>query len=171
MVQAVKLAAQQAQDLVRQLTDLTQRMIRRHSLLQAHIAEHLVLYSFVSTHISTDARTLKKDLNTETFFNKFVELFTLPFVHILCLTADERLVHFHQPGERSNTQMLQDEPQSLQHEPCGLLGNAKIPVDLVAGYAILAVHEQPEVGSHLHRDSGESSKIVPTLTENCLRHL
>src|SRR5881394_1645217 len=25
-------------------------------------------------------------------------------------------------------------------------------------------------GSHLSRPSGESSKIVPTLTENCLRH-
>lgn len=72
MVQAVKLTAQRTQDLVRQLTDLTQRMIRWHSLLQAHIAEYLVLHSFVSTHLSTDAQTLKKDLNTETFFNKFL---------------------------------------------------------------------------------------------------
>ena len=48
-------------------------MIRWHSLLQAHIAEYLVLHSFVSTHLSTDAQTLKKDLNTETFFNKFLE--------------------------------------------------------------------------------------------------
>jgi hypothetical protein len=52
-------------------------MIRWHSLLQAHIAEYLVLHSFVSTHLSTDAQTLKKDLNTETFFNKFLKLFPM----------------------------------------------------------------------------------------------
>jgi hypothetical protein len=62
-------------------------MIRWHSLLQAHIAEYLVLHSFVSTHLSTDAQTLKKDLNTETFFNKFLEGFIQSVRVVLFMAA------------------------------------------------------------------------------------
>ena len=51
----------------------------------------------------------------------------------------------------------------------GLLGDAeRTGLELLMPFLQLAtIHI---AGSHLSRPMGESSKMVPTLTENCLRH-
>jgi hypothetical protein len=53
--------------------------------------------------------------------------------------------------------VLQREPKPRQHEPCGLLGNAERAGQFVAADTVLALGEQP---------IGESSKMVPTFSEN-----
>ena len=49
-IQRIELRAQRPQNIVRDLPHPTQRMLRRHPLLQRHIAEHPILYPLVSTH-------------------------------------------------------------------------------------------------------------------------
>ena len=65
---------------------------------------------------------------------------------------------------------LQGFAETVKHEPCGPLSNTEVFRDLVGADAVLAINEQPERRKPLVSDSGESSKIVPSFTVNCLWH-
>ena len=54
----------------------------------------------------------------------------------------------------------------MQHEPCGLLSDAEGAGQFVAADAVLALAISHSASSHLSRPMGQSSKMVPTLTEN-----
>ena len=57
----------------------------------------------------------------------------------------------------------------MEHEPCGLLSHAKSAVQFIAVMPFLQFESSHMAGSHLSRPMGESSKMVPTLSENfCL---
>ncbi len=59
-----------------------QRMIRRHSLLQRHIAEHPVLNPLVSSHIDKTNRPGAMP-RRRTYFNKFLGEISLPDVKVV----------------------------------------------------------------------------------------
>ena len=64
--------------------------------------------------------------------------------------------------------LLHGEPNPVQHEPRGLSGDVDgARRQLVAANPVLAVQTCQTASSQDFRGIGESSKIVPTLTENC----
>src|ERR1039458_8897941 len=69
-------------------------------------------------------------------------------VHVLQFSADESFVNFDfalRASEfGSHCPSLNNQSQPMQHEPSGLLRNAKITVNLVRGNPILAVNQHPE---------------------------
>lgn len=65
--------------------------------------------------------------------------------------------------------VLQGQPDAMIHEPCGLLGDMEIAANLVGTDTVLAVDHHPQSGEPFRERSGESSKVVPTFTENSRR--
>src|SRR4029077_20642768 len=69
---------------------------------------------------------------------------TLADVHIASLAANEGFVNFHFTAElRAKEIILQSQPDSMQHEPCRLLGDFQVACDLIATDAVLAVRQKP----------------------------
>jgi len=73
----------------------------------------------------------------------------LPRVHVPRLATDEGFVGFDFSTKLSAGFGLKSKPDTLQHEPRSLLGNAQIAANLVAADAVLAVAEQPNSGEPL----------------------
>jgi len=72
-------------------------------------------------------------------------------------------------GERSlEASGIKRRADAMQHEPCGLLANADRSRETVRAIAFLEAVSNQTAGSHLSSPSGESSNILPTLTENCI---
>jgi hypothetical protein len=95
--------------------------------------------------------------------------FLLREVHVLRLAADERFVHFDGTRQHVKRAGLQDVANPVEKKPCSPLRDAEgRPISwlLTPFFASVMIHIAT---SHLSRPSGLSSKIVPTLTENCLR--
>ncbi len=93
-----------------------------------------------------------------------------PSMHISRFTADEAFVDLNLSSELRSSLVLHSLAHAVQHEPCGFLCKAKVPADLITTNSVLAVGNEPRSSSRLFRGIGESSKIVPTLIENCFRH-
>lgn len=55
----------------------------------------------------------------------------------------------------------------MGHEPGAPLADAESAAHLVGADAVLAVDHEPQAGSHFSKGMGLSSKMVPTLAENC----
>jgi hypothetical protein len=74
-------------------------------------------------------------------------------MHVPCLAADKRFVHFNTaptPAELGCVErVLQSKPKALKHKPCRLLRNTQRAVNLHARDAVLAVAEHPESGHPL----------------------
>ena len=88
-------------------------------------------------------------------------------MHVAGLAADVGFVHFDVAAELAAVFSLHGEPETREHEPRGFLGDAERAGQFVAADAVLAVGEQPERRQPLlKRRSAESSKMVPTLSEN-----
>jgi hypothetical protein len=68
---------------------------------------------------------------------------TLSFVHIAGLAADESLIDFDFASELVKTHVLHRKTDAVKHEPCGLLSNAKIPMDFVGTDSVLAADQHP----------------------------
>ena len=63
------------------------------------------------------------------------------------LTADERLVHFHQPGQPVPPRAHQHRPQAMQHSPRGLVGtDLQRPFQAQRRDPVLAGGEEPAGG-------------------------
>lgn len=70
-------------------------------------------------------------------------------IHEACRTADEGFVYFYLVAPTAKLHQglfLHGKPDTVKHEPCGLLGDAKIAGDLIGTDTVLAV------GNHPHRD-------------------
>src|SRR5262249_37075283 len=82
----------------------------------------------------------------------------LPFrrVHVPGFTANVAFVGFDVAGERGAVVFdVERHPETSEHEPRGLLSDAKRTRQLVTRNAVLAVHEEPERGQPLLKsDSG-----------------
>ena len=71
---------------------------------------------------------------------------TASLVHVACGTADECFVHFYfMPATAKFHEgfFLHCQTDAMQHEPCGLLGDAEIAGNLIRANAILAVCNHP----------------------------
>src|SRR5581483_3845166 len=70
------------------------------------------------------------------------------FVHVAGFAADETLIDFDRRAIRAaefyDALALQSKAKPMQHEPRGLLGDAKITGNFVAADAVLAVHQHPQ---------------------------
>ena len=77
-------------------------------------------------------------------------------VHVARLAADEGLINFDVTAELVERLRLNREPQTKEHEPRGLLGDAKVAGNLVAADAVLAVHKHP----HGRQPLGERNRAV-----------
>lgn len=65
-------------------------------------------------------------------------------MHVPRLATDKGFVDFNfAPKLAAESFVLHSKPDSVQHEPCGLLGNAECPVDLPGGNTVLAIGEEP----------------------------
>ena len=88
-------------------------------------------------------------------------------VHVARLAADVGFVHFHVADSLPPVVVLHRQPNAVQHEPRGLLRDAKRPrqisCELTPFFMLAIIHT---AGSHLSRPSGESSKMVPVLSVN-----
>jgi hypothetical protein len=65
-------------------------------------------------------------------------------VHVLNFAAHVCFINFDFSSSAklgSKIRLLQSEPEPMQHEPCGFLGDAQGAMNLVRGNAILAVGE------------------------------
>src|SRR5712692_977992 len=88
------------------------------------------------------------------------ELRTAVLVHVAGLPADECLIHFHfavWPATEllPKEVILQCQPNPLQHEPRGLLGDPQSAVNLHAADTVLAIAEHPKSGHPLiHAERG-----------------
>ena len=91
-------------------------------------------------------------------------------VHVAGLAADESFVRFHFACELVSMRHASSaSADAMIHKPSRLLSDADRTVNLVADYAVLAVHNHPHRHSHLSKPSGESSKIVPVFSVNWRR--
>jgi len=67
-------------------------------------------------------------------------------MHVLCLTADERLIDFNRSLAASHLPIRvygQAQPDPMQHEPRSLLCHANCAMQFIAGYAVFAVGQKP----------------------------
>jgi hypothetical protein len=62
--------------------------------------------------------------------------------------------------------VLHGEPHTVKHEACSLLGYSHRAVKFPGEIPIFALVMSQPTGIHFSKPSGESSKMVPTLTEN-----
>src|SRR5215472_11191675 len=74
---------------------------------------------------------------------------TLSDVHVSRFTADEGFINFNFSTQFADGSVLQGEPNTVKHEPCGFLGDLQIAGDLVRTHATLAVGNQPNSGKPL----------------------
>jgi hypothetical protein len=68
---------------------------------------------------------------------------TFRLMHITRLAADEGLVNFDLTGQLRSVLVLHSFANTVEHEPCSLLGQAKVSRNLIATHAVLAVRHQP----------------------------
>ena len=68
---------------------------------------------------------------------------TASSVHVTRYSADEGFVCFNRSGHLVDAASVHRVPKTLQHEPSGLLSNAKIAGDLVGTDSVFAVSKQP----------------------------
>lgn len=64
-------------------------------------------------------------------------------VHIAGLAANEGFIDLDIPGQLVKRAGLHCKPDSVEHEPCGLLADLQVLGDLVAADAVLAIRDQP----------------------------
>src|SRR5271157_296465 len=80
-------------------------------------------------------------------------------VHVASLATNESLVGFNFAAVAtelaSEVLILHDEPDTVKHEPCSLLSNLYIALNLPTADSILAIGDEPSCGEPLvQRDSG-----------------
>jgi hypothetical protein len=68
---------------------------------------------------------------------------TLRLVHIARLAADHAFIYLYFTGELPSIVSLMREPNTVQHEPRGLLSDSQVTVNFIARDAVLAVGNQP----------------------------
>jgi hypothetical protein len=81
-------------------------------------------------------------------------------MHLARVRANEGLIHFHGTAALASELLggivAQCQPDAVIHKPCGLLGNADRPCNLMARYTILAVRNHP----HSHKPLAERNRRV-----------
>ena len=94
-------------------------------------------------------------------------------VHVASFAADEGFIYFDCATVTASLfegTALHGKTDAMHHEPSGLLGDPKSAVDLVGADTVLCSETMSQTaGSHFSSGSGESSKMVPTLSENFWR--
>jgi len=82
-------------------------------------------------------------------------------VHVLFLSADESLIHFDFVLRSADLVhwaiaviFLHAQTDAMQHEPCGLLSDAKSAAYFIGTYAVLAVRNQPNSDKPLVQGQG-----------------
>src|ERR1700730_13438356 len=99
-------------------------------------------------HFAAALDHTKNDLLT--FRSATLDLFrSLGFVHITSLLANEGFVYFDFTTKHPTVFGLQAKADTGEHEPCGLLSNSEVTLDLIARDPILAVGQQPNGGKPL----------------------
>ena len=86
------------------------------------------------------------------------------------LATVERFVSLRWATHGDHSRIFQDVAQPLENEPCRLLADSQITRKPHTKTPFLQLTSSHIAGSHLVSDIGLSSNIVPTFTENCLRH-
>jgi len=88
----------------------------------------------------------------------FYNLAALALVHVACRATDESFVHFHfltEATELHNVLIVHRKANPLEHEPRGLLGDAKSACQFIGADAVLAVRQHPDSNHPLvHAESG-----------------
>ena len=98
----------------------------------------------------------------------------LGLMHIPSLAADIGFVNLNLTRHPAEITVLHSQADAVEHEPSCLLGDPDGPMDFVGANAVLGIGNHPN-GRQPFGPIGLSSKMVPTLTENCrfrclLRH-
>ena len=88
-------------------------------------------------------------------------------VHVPSRPTDKRFVGFDRAGHFVDAAGVHRVADAVKHEPCRGLSHFQITGNLVRANTVLAVGNEPHGTEPLIESHGESSKIVPTLTENC----
>jgi len=78
----------------------------------------------------------------------------LSLVHVAGLAADESLVHFHIARELADRPVLNRQPDSMQHEPCGFLCHTERAAKLARTDSVLGIQDHPEGGQPLIQPEG-----------------
>src|SRR6202165_2478151 len=117
------------------------------------------LTTAVRHHSSTNLSTALQDAyNSSLIFSASASNAPLPFakMHVPRFPADEGLINFDFAAELGPEEIiLHSEPDSMQHEPCRLLGNSHVTSNFIAADAILAISDQPSCGEpFVQTDSG-----------------
>lgn len=68
---------------------------------------------------------------------------TLSGVHVPGKSANESLIHLDFAAELTTGTVLHGKPDTMQHEPCGFLGDANGPVNLPRTDSVLTVRNHP----------------------------
>jgi hypothetical protein len=74
---------------------------------------------------------------------------SLGFVHIAGLRADERFIDFDFASEHVKTPVLHSKADAVQHEPSGLLGDAKAAMQFVGTDTVFCPNDEPRSGEPL----------------------
>src|SRR6185437_15936206 len=69
---------------------------------------------------------------------------SLGFVHETGLTAYVGFICFDVPCEFSRISLMQGQAQTLQHEPCGLLGDSQSAVNFQTAHTVFAIDQHPK---------------------------
>jgi hypothetical protein len=91
---------------------------------------------------------------------------TLGLVHELHVAPDVGFIRLGAPLHLHERTGVHRGADAMEHEPRAFLRDAERPRDLVGAEPFLQLAIIQTATSHLSRGSGESSKIVPTFTEN-----
>ena len=70
-------------------------------------------------------------------------------VHVPRFTANERFISFDCPGHLVDRAVVHRVADSMEHEPCGLLGDFKCSRDLIRTNTVLAIGEHPHCAKPL----------------------
>jgi hypothetical protein len=93
-----------------------------------------------------------------------------PIRRVILASANERLVRFDFAGERHERFRFHRQADAVEHEPRGFLRTPSARPSSCDDAPFLVLASSQKAGSHFVNGIGESSKIVPTRTENCRLH-
>src|SRR5205814_3612881 len=66
-----------------------------------------------------------------------------PVVHVACFATDVGFIHFNVAADLAASLILHGEPNSMEHEPCGLLSHANRARQFVAADPVLRIGDEP----------------------------
>src|ERR1700761_2201721 len=103
--------------------------------------------AFAFQHPNNDGLALESAIGLKSFR-------PLRLMHVLGFAAYERLVHLNFARELRAIIFVHDHPQPMEHEPSGLLGDAKGAVKLVGANTVFAVTKHPQSAKPLIEPDG-----------------